>query len=623
MSDVVIDDPWQARLDRLRRLLPFPLLVVATVAALVVPSHPHRHVSAAGLTLAGAAAIWSVAVNARLRPDSSALWRLVAFGVHIALAGVLVWVNLWYGVFAYSGFLLAYPLGARWRTAGFAVTALIVSASLSGGYPSGRAGQSFSYLLIAAVVLALVLTSASITNRALEQNQQRGRMIDELAEAKRRLETSMAENAELHEQLLMQAREAGIVEERQRLAGEIHDTLAQGLAGIIAQLEAAEHTRGHPSESARHIHQARSLARSSLTEARRSVRALRPEQLDDATLPEAISMLARTWSDQARIAAQLDTTGTPMRADTDTEAAVFRVAQEALSNVAKHAKASEVHLTLTYLDDTLLLDVVDDGVGFDPTIEAGGYGLLSMHKRLCRVRGIADRRIRSRLGHDPERDRAARRTASGRSMTPIRLLIVDDHPIMRDGLRGVFTGDADFEVVGEAADGAEAVRQAQRVEVDVILMDLRMPAMGGVEAITRLRELGHPARVLVLTTYDTDRDVLPAIEAGATGYLLKDAPRDELIGAVRAAHAGQSILAPAVAGAVLGRTGARNLDALSPREIEVLRLVADGATNQTAARHLLISETTIKTHLLHIYAKLGVRDRAAAVATAYRRGLLG
>jgi DNA-binding NarL/FixJ family response regulator len=207
-------------------------------------------------------------------------------------------------------------------------------------------------------------------------------------------------------------------------------------------------------------------------------------------------------------------------------------------------------------------------------------------------------------------------------MTPIRLLIVDDHPIMRDGLRGVFTDDADFEVVGEAGDGAEAVRQAQQLEIDVILMDLRMPRMGGVDAITRLRELGHPARVLVLTTYDTDRDVLPAIEAGATGYLLKDAPRDELISAVRAAHAGQSVLAQSVAGAVLGRTGARSLDTLSPREIEVLRLVADGATNQTAARQLLISETTIKTHLLHIYAKLEVRDRAAAVATAYRRGLL-
>jgi DNA-binding NarL/FixJ family response regulator len=142
-------------------------------------------------------------------------------------------------------------------------------------------------------------------------------------------------------------------------------------------------------------------------------------------------------------------------------------------------------------------------------------------------------------------------------MSAIRLLIVDDHPIMRDGLRGVFSDDPGFEVVGEAGDGAEAVRLAQRVEADVILMDLRMPAMGGVEAITRLRELGHPARVLILTTYDTDRDVLPAIKAGATGYLLKDAPRDELIRAVRAAYAGQSVLAPSVAGALIDLAGDR------------------------------------------------------------------
>jgi DNA-binding NarL/FixJ family response regulator len=206
--------------------------------------------------------------------------------------------------------------------------------------------------------------------------------------------------------------------------------------------------------------------------------------------------------------------------------------------------------------------------------------------------------------------------------TPIRLLVVDDHPIMRDGLRGLFSGDDEFEVVGEAGDGAEAVAVAQRVEVDVILMDLRMPTMGGVEAITRLRQLGHPARVLILTTYDTDRDVLPAIEAGATGYLLKDAPRDELIRAVRAAYAGHSVLAPSVASTLMGRLGSPPADALTPRELDVLRLVAEGGTNQSVARRLLVSETTIKTHLLHIYTKLGVRDRAAAVSTAYKRGLI-
>lgn len=389
VSDAVVQDPWQARLDRMRRVLPLPLLLVSTAIALVAPpgQSPSWARYEVGLPLAAVAAVWWAVAGTRLRPDSSAEWRLTVFAVHTVLAGVLVWVHTAYGVFAYTGFLFAYGLGARWRTVGFGVSALVVSAAMSGGYPSGNAEGTFGYLLIAAIMLALVLNSAGITNRAIEQNQERGRMIDELAEAKSRLEASMTENARLHARLLAQAREAGIVEERRRLAGEIHDTLAQGLTGIIAQLEAAEHTRHRLSEWSRHVAQARTLARSNLTEARRSVRALRPEQLEDASLPDAIGTLARTWSEQSAVAAELDTTGTPARAAADTEAALFRIAQEALSNVAKHAKATRVRLTLTYLDDTLLLDVVDNGTGFDPASGTDGYGLIGMRQRLGRVHG--------------------------------------------------------------------------------------------------------------------------------------------------------------------------------------------------------------------------------------------
>ncbi|HEV8163622.1 MAG TPA: response regulator transcription factor [Actinomycetota bacterium] len=205
---------------------------------------------------------------------------------------------------------------------------------------------------------------------------------------------------------------------------------------------------------------------------------------------------------------------------------------------------------------------------------------------------------------------------------PIRLLIVDDHPVVRDGLRGLFADDPDFQVVGEAANGAEAVARVERLGADVVLMDLRMPEMGGVEAITRLRRTAGAVRVLVLTTYDTDSDVLPAIEAGATGYLLKDAPREELIRAVRAAFAGEAVLSPAVASRLMGQVGKPPPEVLSQRELEVLALIADGATNRQAAAKLFVSEATVKTHLLHIYEKLGVRDRAAAVAEAYRRRLL-
>ncbi len=213
---------------------------------------------------------------------------------------------------------------------------------------------------------------------------------------------------------------------------------------------------------------------------------------------------------------------------------------------------------------------------------------------------------------------------SNQAGAPIRLLIADDHPVVRDGLSGMFAADPDFEVVGEAADGAEAVRLAQAVKPDVILMDLRMPGMDGVTAITELARRGITARVLVLTTYDTDSYVLPAIEAGATGYLLKDAPRDELLRAVRAAAAGQAVLAPAVAARLMNRVRAPETEPepLSQREFEVLELVAAGATNREAAVRLLLSEATVKTHLLHIYTKLGVSDRAAAVTEAFNRGLL-
>ena len=205
---------------------------------------------------------------------------------------------------------------------------------------------------------------------------------------------------------------------------------------------------------------------------------------------------------------------------------------------------------------------------------------------------------------------------------PIRLMLVDDHPVVRDGLHGVFAADEDFEVVAEAGDGQEALARVARVEVDVVLLDLRMPRMGGVETIRALATQAPSVRVLVLTTFDTDRDVLPAIEAGATGYLLKDASAAELKAAVRAAHAGQPVLAPSVAGRLIGQVRRGPDSALSPREVEVLRLVAAGTTNRETARRLLISEATVKTHLLHLYEKLGVNDRAAAVSEAYQRGLL-
>ncbi len=204
----------------------------------------------------------------------------------------------------------------------------------------------------------------------------------------------------------------------------------------------------------------------------------------------------------------------------------------------------------------------------------------------------------------------------------VRVLIVDDHPVVRDGLRGMLDHEEGFEVVGEAADGQEAVARALAFQPDVILMDLRMPGMNGVNAIKELADKGVESRVLVLTTFDTDSDVLPAVEAGATGYLLKDAPREELLRAIRAAARGEAVLSPTIGSRILGQVRQPSKEAVSQRELEVLQLVAAGSPNREIAERLFISEATVKTHLLHIYAKLGVNDRAGAVGAAFERGLL-
>ena len=207
-------------------------------------------------------------------------------------------------------------------------------------------------------------------------------------------------------------------------------------------------------------------------------------------------------------------------------------------------------------------------------------------------------------------------------MKKIRLVIVDDHPVVRDGLRGMLESQPDFEVVGEASDGEAAIRITKKLKPEIVLMDLRMPEMDGVTALREIKASNPQIQVLVLTTYDSDADILPAIEAGASGYLLKDSSREELYTAIRATARGETVLAPAVAARLVGRMRAPAEEQLSSRELEVLQLVAEGDSNSEIASRLHISQATVKSHLIHIFGKLGVSDRTAAVTVALRRGIL-
>jgi signal transduction histidine kinase len=278
---------------------------------------------------------------------------------------------------------------------GVAGTAVFVAYAQLGGSLAGfvLSPVYVAGLIAVALVNAVVAGGGTyLATQTSEQSQRRREMIVELNESNRRLSETLEENAALHVRLLAQAREAGMLDERSRLAREIHDTIAQGLTGIVTQLEAAGVADAEPDVRRRHMDTAAALARESLTEARRSVDALAPGQLAAAQLPDAIADMAKKWAETAGVGLILDTTGDPRPLLPELEVTLFRVAQEALANVGKHAKATRVGLTLSYMDDVVVLDVRDDGRGFAPAENpqpsgGSGFGLAAMEQRLRRVSG--------------------------------------------------------------------------------------------------------------------------------------------------------------------------------------------------------------------------------------------
>lgn len=350
-------------------------------------SRPHFTVAASVLTAVAALWIWFVRVPYTQR-EARKLMSVVYLSGVIALLAVLILINPWFAFFGGAGYSHSMLLPKRWMPAGLAATAALVAlAQTGGGIPHG-ASNIIGYCVVVLANLGLVGYFFHQGVREQEQEEKRIRGLDELAEANSRLESALRENAGLHAQLVAQAREAGTLDERRRMAGEIHDTLAQGLTGIIAQLEAADVADGEP-EHRRHLSLARELARSSLAEARRSVQALRPGPLDDARLPDALSQLAEQWRHTSGIPVRFEIDGTSAPMQPALEVVLFRTAQEALANIAKHSSASRAGVTLTYTPDVVVLDILDDGCGFDATNTGAGagYGLEAMRSRLRQVGG--------------------------------------------------------------------------------------------------------------------------------------------------------------------------------------------------------------------------------------------
>ncbi|MCE7000854.1 sensor histidine kinase [Saccharothrix sp. S26] len=367
-------DTWERRLDLAGRAIPYFVLVLTTAMYLVVgtDSYPTTAVNVGIAAATGLWMLWWFTLHPgwRSRPG---LMGVFFVGILVAY-GVLGLREPLFGFFSFAGYVYAVEvLPGRWKLAGVSATGVLAATSLHGGLPLPEPGPIAVYLIIVVFIVVIACTFTAFGHITTEQSRRRKQMVAEMA-------AMMRENAGLHAQLLIQAHEAGVLDERQRLAREIHDTLAQGFAGIITQLQADENPP-------RHVETALRLARENLSEARRSVHALRPPALVDATLPDALAEVAAGWADQTGVAASIHTTGAARALHPEVEVTLLRAAQEALSNVAKHARASRVGLTLSYMEDVVTLDVRDDGSGFDPGARTDGFGLVAMRQRVSRLAG--------------------------------------------------------------------------------------------------------------------------------------------------------------------------------------------------------------------------------------------
>ncbi|HEY6608822.1 MAG TPA: sensor histidine kinase [Candidatus Limnocylindria bacterium] len=375
---------WERYGDAMVNWCGYVLLAIATPLAFLAGSGDPAG-QAITLAISAGAAAWIHVMYSRLPPPRPThRLRIGVFFVGLlVLASILMLRQPAYFIFMISGFFYASILRPMpLAFVGVGATSILVN-TLIAGFPPTAEGVTF-YAVIIVIQTLVIGTAVVIGEKVAEQSEERRRALAQL-------EAALMENAGLHAQLLTQAREAGVLDERARMAREIHDTIAQGLIGIVTQLEAADHAHDRPADRDRHLDNAERLARESLAEARRSVQASMPAALESGTLPDALADVAREWSEMNGIPADVTVTGDVIALHPEIEVALLRTAQEALANVARHAGASRTGLTLSFMGDVVTLDVRDDGIGFSvPEPDAGGgagFGLTTMRQRIARVAG--------------------------------------------------------------------------------------------------------------------------------------------------------------------------------------------------------------------------------------------
>ena len=417
-----------------------------------------------------------------------------------------------------------------------------------------------------------------------------------------------------------------VAEERTRIARELHDIVAHAVSVMVLQVGAVRHKLpdglADDADALRGVEQ---TGRAALAEMRRLLGAMRSDGdgLELAPQPglDGLESLAREV-ERAGLPVRLHVEGEPVRLPRAIDLSAYRIVQEGLTNALKHARASHADVTLRYEPEEVRIEVRDDGKG-DSRSNPG-----LRPRRHPRTR--QDLRRRDDGGNGKRRRLRPEHAPSPREQRPmsIRVLVADDQSMVRAGFRMLLGGEEDIEVVAEASNGLEAVEKAARFQPTVVLMDIRMPELDGLEATRRILAADGTARILILTTFDLDEYVYEALRAGASGFVLKDEPPEQLIAAIRTVAAGEALLSPTVTKRVIERftrlprpTPPRGFDELTAREQDVFRLIANGLSNTEIAQELFISDTTVKTHITHIFQKLDIRDRVQAVVLAYQSGL--